>query len=356
MSEKVTIYDIANRAGVSTTTVYKAMHNLKGVSQAKREAILAIISEMNYERNSIAQTLARKEIKIGVVFEALNQEFTYPILDGIKTTYEQLKSYKVNMIFSNTDENVNKERVLHEFSSMLEMGVDGIILFPSVPYPEYEKFNNQIKAKGIPVVTVINEIPYLETLTCVQYDGTLLGRIAGDLMNLCNPGGNCAVIIGNKDVVAQQLTIEGFREALKNSGGTVVAAYENQFMERLNRPLIDNILKTYPYIEGVFVGVSQSVEVVNRLKELGLDKQCKIITVDTFPFIEKSLLDGSITATLNRHPFYMGQVAVNTVYNYLTNATAIEKRIFLPSSIVLPSNVGYSYQPSLAESLIPYRI
>lgn len=38
-NEKVTIYDIARQAGVSTTTVHKALHGQKGVSDAKRQEI-----------------------------------------------------------------------------------------------------------------------------------------------------------------------------------------------------------------------------------------------------------------------------------------------------------------------------
>ena len=38
-NEKVTIYDIARQAGVSTTTVHKALHGQKGVSDAKRQGI-----------------------------------------------------------------------------------------------------------------------------------------------------------------------------------------------------------------------------------------------------------------------------------------------------------------------------
>ena len=49
-NEKVTIYDIARQAGVSTTTVHKALHGQKGVSDAKRQEILLLAQNMNYRR------------------------------------------------------------------------------------------------------------------------------------------------------------------------------------------------------------------------------------------------------------------------------------------------------------------
>ena len=51
-NEKVTIYDIARQAGVSTTTVHKALHGQKGVSDAKRQEILLLAQNMNYARNT----------------------------------------------------------------------------------------------------------------------------------------------------------------------------------------------------------------------------------------------------------------------------------------------------------------
>ncbi|MDR3231029.1 MAG: LacI family transcriptional regulator [Synergistaceae bacterium] len=339
------ISDIARRAGVSTTTVYKAMHNLKGVSDARRAEILKIAQEMNYQGNPIARTLARKTIRIGVVFEALNPEFTFHALEGVKAIYEQFKHYNVEMIFCKTGGDVDKKRVLDNFASLLEQEVNGIILFPSIPYLEYAQFNSTIEERKLPVVTIVNDVPHLKCLVRVQYDGELLGRMAGDLMNLCNPGGSSAVIIGNKDVNAQERTIAGFKAVIEGRGGEVVAAYENQYIEDINRLVMDRLFKTSPSVNGIFVGVSQSVQVIDYLRERGLLPLLRVITVDTYPYLTQCLAAGDIIATLDRQPFQMGRIAVRAIYSYLNDARLPENRILLPGSVVLPSGVGYVQQP-----------
>ena len=50
-NEKVTIYDIARQAGVSTTTVHKAIPGQKGVSDAKRQEILLLARKLKKFRN-----------------------------------------------------------------------------------------------------------------------------------------------------------------------------------------------------------------------------------------------------------------------------------------------------------------
>lgn len=98
-NEKVTIYDIARQAGVSTTTVHKALHGQKGVSDAKRQEILLLAQNMNYARNTAAQNLARKELRIGVVAEVCNREFGSSIINGIKFALDQLKDSKLTGYF-----------------------------------------------------------------------------------------------------------------------------------------------------------------------------------------------------------------------------------------------------------------
>ena len=136
-NEKVTIYDIARQAGVSTTTVHKALHGQKGVSDAKRQEILLLAQNMNYARNTAAQNLARKELRIGVVAEVCNREFGSSIINGIKFALDQLKDSKLTGYFGHLENSLSRPRVLADFRDMLNSDMDAVILFPTGPYKEY---------------------------------------------------------------------------------------------------------------------------------------------------------------------------------------------------------------------------
>lgn len=128
-NEKVTIYDIARQAGVSTTTVHKALHGQKGVSDAKRQEILLLAQNMNYARNTAAQNLARKELRIGVVAEVCNREFGSSIINGIKFALDQLKDSKLTGYFGHLENSLSRPRVLADFRDMLNSDMDAVILF-----------------------------------------------------------------------------------------------------------------------------------------------------------------------------------------------------------------------------------
>lgn len=347
-TNKVTIYDIAARANVSTTTVHKALHNQRGVSEEKRKEILAIAQELNYSRNPIAQSLARKELHIGIVAEVYNQEFGSDIIEGIQFALRQMADYKIIGHFGRLENSLSRPRVLEDFQSMLDSGMDAIILFPTGPYAEYKNFNPILEERKIPVITINNEIPELNCLCSIQQDGKILGRMAADLMNLCNPHSTSAVFIGSKDVHAQRASAASFEEVLCKTGGRMCALYETQVENQIGYVLADNLLNNYPEANGIFVGVSQCLGVIKRLRELGVENRFRLITVDTYPEVLTLLRSGIISATLDRRPYDMGQLAVQLLYQYFTLGITPPSRILVPPTIITPNAI-----PTLDRTLYP---
>ena len=58
MNERITIKDIAERAGVSSGTVDRVLHNRPNVSKKALAKVKAALAELNYEPNAYASALA----------------------------------------------------------------------------------------------------------------------------------------------------------------------------------------------------------------------------------------------------------------------------------------------------------
>lgn len=337
--DKVTIQDIAVKAGVSTTTVHKALHNQKGVGEQKRKEIMKLAHEMHYIRNVAAQSLARKELHIGIVTEVCNQEFGSSIIKGIQFALEQLKDYRLTGHFGRLENSLSRPRVLEDLRNMLNSDMDAVILFPTGPYKEYEEFNAVIEGRHIPVITINNEIPHLSCLCSIQQDGDMLGRMAADIMNLCNPSAHSAVFIGSKDVHAQMASASSFEQTIQATGGNLCSLYETQVENEIGYVLTGNLVHNYPEASGIFVGVSQCPGVIHRLEEMGLLDRFKLVTVDTYPEVLQFLTEGKIVATLDRRPYDMGLLAVQLLYQYFTMGIIPPARILIPPAVITPSAV-----------------
>lgn len=71
---KPSIYDVAQRAGVSHMTVSRVLNGHPSIRESTREKVLRAIEELQYTRSSIARALARRRsMRIGVIVDSAEQ-------------------------------------------------------------------------------------------------------------------------------------------------------------------------------------------------------------------------------------------------------------------------------------------
>lgn len=68
LKNKVTMKDIANRLGVSSVTISKALNDKEGVSEELKEKIKKVANEMGYRYNTLAKSMKEGlSYNIGVI-------------------------------------------------------------------------------------------------------------------------------------------------------------------------------------------------------------------------------------------------------------------------------------------------
>ena len=119
-----TIRDIARMTGYSITTVSRVINGHPYVEEQKRQTILAMMKELNYKPNKIAQKLrSGKTFNVGVIVPFVNHPFFDRILNGImEEAFAQ--QYKVTLLPTNFDKALEKD-YLEEFAAK---GFDGLIV------------------------------------------------------------------------------------------------------------------------------------------------------------------------------------------------------------------------------------
>ncbi len=120
----VTITEIAEAAGVSLTTVSRALNNIDHpMNKDTKERILKIAREMGYQPNLVARSLRTdRTFSIGIIVENIQSPFTPPIIRGIQ---DHLKpaGYSSTIINSDWDPKIETDAIL----SLNNRKIDGII-------------------------------------------------------------------------------------------------------------------------------------------------------------------------------------------------------------------------------------
>lgn len=143
----ITIKDIANKLGISKSTVSRALSGDNNVSKDTREKIQVLANSMGYKRNETAANLRQQHTNtIGIIVpEMITPFFMYVIISAQKVLNEQ--NYKV--IITQSHEDTQAEA--YNLKLMENYRVDGIIM--SICHGEENiKEYLRIQEKGIPIV------------------------------------------------------------------------------------------------------------------------------------------------------------------------------------------------------------
>jgi LacI family transcriptional regulator len=141
--KKVTIYDVAKKAGVTTATVSRVINNKQNVSISTRENVIQAINELNYYPSSVASALSGKKIKeVGILSPFFLGDFFLKILESL---HGSLKDYDV-ILYNAQTLNFHKELIKRIAG---ENKVSGLIILSTPIFLEEEII---LKESKIPTV------------------------------------------------------------------------------------------------------------------------------------------------------------------------------------------------------------
>lgn len=145
--KNVTIKDVAKAAGVSYSTVSRALSGSPEISTDTRERILQVCKEMHYTANTVARSMVMRSTKLlGLILTGVNNPFMSELAYHID---RQARARGYNIILCNSGRDLDQEKELFEL--MIGRQVDGIVLLPSGP-ESYESLHPYLER--IPTVFV----------------------------------------------------------------------------------------------------------------------------------------------------------------------------------------------------------
>lgn len=146
----VTIKDIAKAAGVSHTTVSRALNNNPAISPVTTARIQKLAHQMGYTPSAVAQSLlSQRTHTIGMVVTTIADPFIVPVVEGVERIAQQA-GYSVFLTSSYND----PERELSVVQTLHRRRVDAIIVTASRVGSLY---SYQLDQFQIPIVLINNQ-------------------------------------------------------------------------------------------------------------------------------------------------------------------------------------------------------
>ncbi len=200
----MTLKDIADRAGVSESTVSRVLNNSPLISEKTRQVVLAAARQMNYQSIKAAAWPVRT---IGVV----QPNITNPLYGEITSAIES-RAYEAGYSIMLCDSAFDLEREQGQIELLLRQGVSGIIMIPTDSGAEHIR---HLIEQGIPCVILSTEaVPGADQ---VNVDVSMGAYLATQyLLKLGHR--KIALIGGPASVSACRARLRGYQQALEEAG------------------------------------------------------------------------------------------------------------------------------------------
>ena len=205
---KVTLKEIAEKAGVSLTTVHRVLNGRGGASKEVENRILQIAKELDYTTNINAANLRRGTIHIALVFPMMKNEsrfFLNNILQGY-LKYRKEASH-INIVFQEfyyssdlqSDDVYQEEiEILNKIYLEKPVHYDGVIVYGLGITPKIEAILNRIVGSGTKLVVLERGTDSLFDVCAIEVNDIIAGNMAADLLKLSLSDNGKVILITQK--------------------------------------------------------------------------------------------------------------------------------------------------------------
>lgn len=298
-----TIKDVAQRAGVSVTTVSRVLNNRGYLSEALKKRVYSAMDELNYRPNELARSLSRSRSNIiGLIIPHVSLPFFGELTSHIEE-HAYRNGYK--LLLCNSQQDKNKEL---EYMDMLRSSrVDGIIMGShTLEVEAYRQMN-------LPLVTFDRRIsPDIPYVCSDNYKG---GELATTL--LIEKGCRMLAHIGGHPELnlLSGLRFTGFADTARKHGIRFTSLHTdyNSFDFAAYERLLVQLFLEHPGVDGIFAGSDIiAAYALKACRESGrrVPEDVRIVGYDGITL--RDLLDPAISTV--RQPIEeMGRLAVELI-------------------------------------------
>ncbi|NDW06948.1 LacI family DNA-binding transcriptional regulator [Jiella pacifica] len=298
-----TIHDVAHAARVSLATVDRVLNGRNGVRPATRERVLAAVKAVGYERDVAAANLSkRREYRIHFVLPAGPNSFMRGIEDEVASLCGPARQDRVQLSLQ-TVPPFDAPGLVTALHAIDPKRVDGLAVV-ATDAPIVREAIDGLVARGLPVVTLVSDVPSSRRGHFVGIDNVTAGRTAAGLLGrFCHDRpGDLAVVAGSglvRDHVERRL---GFEQVIRTEYRQlkVLPSIEGLDEPDLVDELLSDLLAQNPSIVGIYSLGAGTRGVSRALTRAGLARRPWTVVHELTPHARQELRSGVFDAVLHQ--------------------------------------------------------
>jgi len=214
LNKTATINDVAQKAGVSPSTVSRVISKNPKISPPTRDKVLKCMEELGYHPNAIARSLASKKAwAIGVIMPATSQDlFLNPFFpEALRGIVKSASNTGYDLLLSTNSEKGEELEVIKQF--ILGSKVDGVILMSSKVDDECVDYLNSL---DFPFSLIGSPNGLGDKINHVDNDNYMAAYEVTRYLSMRGRK-RIAMIAGDENLIVTRKRVEGYKRALIES-------------------------------------------------------------------------------------------------------------------------------------------
>lgn len=330
MQEKLTIEDIAKKAGVGKATVSRVLNNTGYVSEKTRQKVNQIIEGCDYVPSATARNFVKQDSNmIGVIVPEAHNPYFASAVEGISSVLDQ---QELLLILCNSNKNFEKEeRILRLLN---QQSLKGLIITPTIDDMDQKqigRYKERIRAMKTPVVFMDSGFDFYDwDLVYFDNRANAYHVTKAALEQGCKDIG---ILTGDLHIKTARDRYRGYLQALEEYAVPLNEAYvyQGDFTADVAYQITREMLASPSFPRTVFT--TNNLSTIGFIKAvydsgmvLGRDITCiSFDKLDTFEELKYSYLE--------RNPMEMGRMAATMLMERIQDPKLPTRRYYLQSKI-----------------------
>jgi len=334
-SAQVTIKDIADKLGISPSTVSRALKDHPDISKATKKAVKELAEQLNYEPNAIALSLlSSRSNNIGLIIPEIVHYFFSQVISGIE---DVANDAGYHIIICQSNESFSRE--VKNVQALLSSRIEGLLLSVSKETRNLDHLKN-LRNKNIPIV-FFDRVP-----NDFQADHVIIDDFKGAYLavkHLIDVGCRQIAHLGtSKDMGIGLERYNGYLQALKDHRLTV---NEHLIIDcdtyKAARLITRKLIYGSDPVDGIFaVNDRTAIGALQTAKECGIKIPREMAIVGFSNGIYSNMTDPPLT-TVEQFGYQMGQDAARMLLDRLFSKENYppQRKLIKPELIIRGSTV-----------------
>ena len=297
MAHPFRIREIAAQAGLSEATVDRVLNDRGGVRASTVQEVRRAVADL--ERQHTQLRLGGRTFMVDVVMQA-PRRFTTAVRAALEAELPSLRPAVVRARFHLREAGPVAD-IVSTLDRIAERGSHGVILkAPDVP--EVTAAAQRLARRGIPLVTLVTDLPGSGRLAYVGMDNRSAGATAAYLVEqwLGDRPGNVLVTLSSSFFRGEEEREMGFRAAMRarQPHRSLVDVTESDGLDDVQRDLVLEALRRDPALAAVYSIGGGNVATVDAFATLG--RPCAVFVAHDLDGDNLRLLaEGRLSAVLH---------------------------------------------------------